>query len=423
LNNARVPLQFSQNNTQRRINSVFASGQVGYKDMLTLELTGRNDWSSTLTLPNGVEGGADNSYFYWSSSLSAVLSDMIKMPSFISFAKLRAGVAQVGNDTEPYQFAQPFTPRDPWGTTPAFGESAQIPNFSLKPEISSSQEYGLDLRLFKGRVGLDLTYYRTMSRNQIIFLPLSITTGYGSAVQNAGRILNQGWEAMLNLTPIRNDARGFRWDINLNYSRNRSEVLELANGVQNYQLASRYFSVEARVGERMGDMYGFGYRRVSDQATLPNGQANPDYDPTGQSVGQLVIDANGRPIATSSLVKLGNYNPNWLAGINNSFTYKNLNFSFLFDVRVGGQVYSHTYTVGREGGQLIETLQGRENGYYSVAADPTNRNAPEGTYYVVPGVVRTSVEFRPVSGIRPSRWVVGCWKGLPLMPLLPNSAK
>lgn len=384
LNNSRVPVEYSQNKSERRVNSIFGSAQLTYRNYLSLEVTGRNDWSSTLTLPNGVVGSADNSYFYPSASLSAVISDIIKLPSAISFLKLRAGWAQVGNDTDPYQFSQPFSPLTPWGTTPTFGESTRIPNFSLKPEISTSQEFGLDLRFFQNRLGLDVTYYRSNSRNQIIFLPLTNTTGYSSIVTNAGSIFNNGVEVMLNLTPIRRDDLGLRWDVNVNFSSNRSKVLELTDGISTYQLASRYVSVEARVGERMGDMYGNIYQRVSADPT------SPYYDPTGRYVGQVVVSGNGRPERDPTPQKLGNYNPDWLAGISSSVSYKGFNLNFLFDHRQGGKIYSHTYVVGREGGQLIETLEGRENGYYNNPSDPTFLNAPAGTYYVVPGVVKTS---------------------------------
>jgi outer membrane receptor protein involved in Fe transport len=358
VNNARVPLEYAANRTGKSVNSLFASAQVGFRNYLFLDLTARNDWSSALTLPEGVTGSADNAYFYPSASLSAVVSDLVNLPKVISFAKVRAGVAQVGNDTDPYQFSQPFNPQAPWGTTPAFTEAPQIPNLDLKPEISTSQEYGVDLRLLGNRVGLDFTYYRTDSRNQIIFVPLSNTTGYGTVVQNAGKIRNQGVEVMLSLTPIRAVNDVFRWDVNVNFSRNRSKVLELADGITRYQLADRYFSVEARVGERMGDLYGLGYARV--QGTDP---AAAHYDASGQFAGQPVVGANGRPVATAAPVNLGNYNPDWLGGIYNTFTCKGFNLGFLFDIRYGGKVYSHTYVVGREGGQLAETLEGRASGY------------------------------------------------------------
>jgi hypothetical protein len=177
-------------------------------------------------------------------------------------------------------------------------------------------------------------------------------------VQNAGKIRNQGVELMLSLTPIRAANDVFRWDINFNFSRNRSKVLELAEGITRYQLANRYFSVEARVGERMGDMYGLGYARVQS-----NDPAAAHYDASGQFAGQMVVGTNGRPVATAAPINLGNYNPDWLGGIYNTFTYKGFNLGFLFDIRYGGKVYSHTFVVGREGGQLAETLEGRAEGY------------------------------------------------------------
>ena len=357
LNNARDPLQYFQEVRERRINSAFASAQLGFRNFLYLDLTARNDWSSTLTLPENVPGGADNSYFYSSASLSAILSDIVPLPAFVSLLKLRAGIAQVGNDTEPYSFSQPFDPQTPWGATPTFSEASRIPNLNLKPEISTSQEYGLDVKFFNNRLGLDVTYYRTESRNQIIRVPLSITTGYNSVVLNAGSIRNEGVEVMLNLVPFATADNAFRWNLDVNFSANRGKVVELAEGVSTYQLANRYFSVEARVGEWMGDMYGYGYQRVNSDP------GSPYYDPTGQNVGQIVVGADGRPTATASTIKLGNYNPDWLGGIYNTLTYKNFNLGFLFDVRRGGKIYSHTFVVGREGGQLVETLEGRANGY------------------------------------------------------------
>jgi hypothetical protein len=162
---------------------------------------------------------------------------------------------------------------------------------------------------------------------------------------------------MLNLVPIDGKVNGLKWMVDLNFSANRSKVVRLSDGLNNLVMASRSVSIEARVGERMGDMYGIGYARV--QNTNPAGNF---YDASGKFVGQMVFD-NGRPIRTTERIKLGNYNPDWLAGINNTFLYKNFKLSFLFDVRVGGEIYSHTQTVGREGGIIIETLEGRADGY------------------------------------------------------------
>lgn len=357
LSNSRVALQNLTNTpfTEKRINSLYATGQLGYNNYLFLDVSARNDWSSTLPSDS-------RSYLYYAANVSAVITDALKINSdVLSFAKLRFGVAQVGNDTDPYQLATIYNAQQPVLGGPSYSESSVLVNENLKPEISTSIETGFDVRFFHNRVGLDFTYYNTQSKNQILPIPLTNTSGYSARIINAGLIENQGVEMTLNITPIRK--RDFSWDIALNFSRNRSEVKELftdpvsGQEVSNYVLASRYVTVEARVGEQMGNMYGIGYARVSND---PN---NKYYDPTGQHVGQVVYNSAGKPVATSSRVLLGNYNPDWLGGIGNTFKYKGLSLGVLFDVRVGGKVYSHTQTVGREGGQLVETLEGRANGY------------------------------------------------------------
>lgn len=357
LNNSRVALLSGTYRSERRINSLYATAQVGFKRFLYLDLSGRNDWSSTL--PDG-----NNSYFYYSANSSLVFTELLKMdPSgFLSFGKFRLGYAQVGNDTDPYQLQAVYNAQTAAQGLPTFAESSQIPNADLKPEISKSFEVGFDLRFLRNRLGLDFTYYNTNSENQILGVALSNTTGYSARLINAGLINNQGLEVMLHLVPLRTNS-GFEWNTDINWSKNYSEVKELftdpvsGQEITNYVMASRYVTVEARVGEQMGDMYGIGYARVSSD---PN---SPYYDPSGQYVGQVVYGNNGKPIPTTERIKLGNYNPDWLMGVNNSFTYKGVNLSFLFDFRVGGEIYSHTQTVGREGGMIAETLEGRANGY------------------------------------------------------------
>lgn len=407
LTNFRAPLQSSQSDVEKRINSLYGSVQLGYLNSLFLDITARNDWSSALTLPQEIKdlgiGSEDNSYFYSSAAVSAVLSDLIEMPRPISFLKLRASVAQVGNDTDAFTFTQSYNPSDPFGSSQVYGETDRLANFSLKPEISTSYEGGFDVRFFEGRVGLDVTYYQTRTTNQILDIPLSITTGYNRRTINAGEIKNHGVEVMLNLIPLRLE-NGLQWNVDVNFSANRSEVLSLSDGLTRYQMANRRVSIEARVGERMGDIYGTAFARV--QNSDPNA---PYYDPTGQFVGQMVFGSNGRPIGTTNLVKLGNYNPDWLAGINNTLSFKGFRLSFLFDIRQGGEVYSETQTVGREGGIIIETLQGRENGYYpqaAVANDPQLLNAPVGTYVIGEGVVQNGDgSFSPnTTRVLPRQW-------------------
>ncbi|MFY8026073.1 MAG: SusC/RagA family TonB-linked outer membrane protein [Sediminibacterium sp.] len=359
LTNNRVPVDVAQTVSEKRVNSLYGAAQVSYKNYLFLEMTGRNDWSSALTLPAELKalGSEKNSFFYTSAALSAVVSDMFKLPEIINFAKVRGSVAQVGNDTDPFTFTQAYNPSTAFGTAQIYSETDRLANLSLKPEISTAFEIGTEIKLLNNRIGLDLTFYQSNTKNQIINIPLSQTSGYSTRSINAGLIKNYGFEAMLNLVPVVGKKNGLRWTVDLNFSSNRSKVVALSDGLTNLVMANRSVSIEARVGERMGDMYGIGFARV--QNTNP---AGAHYDATGKFVGQMVF-SNGRPVRTTERIKMGNYNPDWLAGINNTFTYGNFKLSFLFDIRMGGEIYSHTQTVGREGGIMIETLEGRADGY------------------------------------------------------------
>lgn len=358
LNNSRIALVAEQSNVAKRINSLYGSAGVSYKNKLFLDFTGRNDWSSALTLPEELKpfGIEVNSYFYSSVALSAIMSDIIKLPAAISFLKLRGSLAQVGNDTDPFAFTQTYNRSEPFGAAQVYGETNSLANLNLKPEISSAYEFGMDIRFFKNRIGLDVTYYQSRTKNQILNIPLTNTSGYDTRKINAGLIKNNGVEVILTGTPVK--TANLTWDAYINFSANRSKVLELSDGLSNYVMASRRVSVEARVGERMGDLYGIGFARV--QSTDPNA---PYYDASGQYAGQMVFGANGRPVATTNRIKLGNYNPDWLMGIGSSLNYKGIRLSFLFDIRQGGELYSETQTVGREGGIIMETLEGRADGY------------------------------------------------------------
>lgn len=358
LTNSRIALVSNENDVGKKINSLYGSAGVSWKNKLFLDVTGRNDWSSALTLPEDLKslGKEQNSYFYSSVALSAIISDMITLPSVFSFAKVRASFAQVGNDTDPFAFTQTYNRSDPYGAAQVYEETSRLSNLNLKPEISSAYEFGTDLRFFQNRLGLDVTYYQSNTKNQILNIPLSNTSGYETRVINAGSIRNNGVEVMLNVTPVK--TKNFSWDAYVNFSANRSKVIELSDELDNYVMADRSVSVEARVGQRMGDLYGIGFARV--QSSDPDA---PYYDASRQYTGQMVFAANGRPVATTEKIKLGNYNPDWLMGVGNTFNYKGVKLSFLFDIRQGGKLYSHTQTVGREGGIIKETLEGRADGY------------------------------------------------------------
>ena len=359
LNNSRIALVAQQTNIAKRINSLYGSAGVSWKNKLFLDFTGRNDWSSSLTLPEALksQGVESNGYFYSSVAASAVMSDIITLPTLISFWKLRASFAQVGNDTDPFSFQQTYNRSEPFNSSQIYGETNSLANLSLKPEISSAYEFGTDVRLFNNRIGVDITYYQSRTKNQILNLPLDPTSGYSSRKINAGMIKNYGVEVMLNAAIIKQ--KSFSWDAFVNFSANRSEVLELSDGLTNYVMAGmNSVSVEARVGERMGNLYGIGFARVQNKD-----QNAPYYDGSGKYVGQMVYAANGRPIPTTNRQLMGNYNPDWLMGLGSAVNYKGIRLSFLFDIRQGGVLNSLTQTVGREGGIIIETLEGRADGY------------------------------------------------------------
>ncbi|RPA69454.1 SusC/RagA family TonB-linked outer membrane protein [Cyclobacteriaceae bacterium YHN15] len=340
--NTAVALQTEQFNSKKKINSLYGFGQIGYKNILFLDITGRNDWSSTLPVDN-------NSYFYPSATLSAIVSDMFQMPRSISLVKARAAYAEVGNDTSPFSLTNVFNNQVAWGSEQAKTESSTLSNAALRPERTASTEFGLDLRFFEGRLGLDFTYYNNITRDQIIPITLDIATGFNSRIINAGKIQNQGIEIVAMANPIRK-ASGFRWDIMANFTRNRGRVLELTEGLDTYTLTERNGAfIQARIGERMGNIYGVGFARVED--------------PNSPFFGEIIHNATGTPLRDPELKLQGNYNPDWMLGIQNNFAYKNFTFGFLFDIRYGGIVVSRTKTIGSTSGQLEETLFGRANGY------------------------------------------------------------
>ena len=334
LGNSAIPLVGSQFDSKYAINSLYGYGQLAYKNSIFLDVTSRNDWSSSLPTAN-------NSYFYPSVSMSGVFSDFMQLPakSALSYGKLRLSWARVGNDTRPYRLRNVYGYGTAWSTFQTVSEPSSIANANLLPEMLDTYEMGTEMRFFKNRLNVDFTYYNTISKNQIINLAIDPTTGYTSHSVNAGKIQSHGFEVMLNIIPVKN--KSFQWDVSMNWASNRAFVKELADGLDTYQLPSTVLSNQARVGGRMGDMYGTTFRR----------------DPDGN-----IIYLNGITQDDPTLKLLGNYNPDWTAGISNNFNYKGIIASFLFDWRFGGEFYPYMYVRANEAGQLIESLEGRENG-------------------------------------------------------------
>ena len=320
-----------------QVNSAFGSAEFGWRNSLFVNATARNDWSSTLP-------AEARSYFYPSISVSGVVSELLNVQSnVLSFAKVRASWAQVGNDADPYQLLQTFRANGSWnGSVPEFYENKKIANSSLKPEITTGTELGIDLRFLKGRVGLDLTYYDQISRNQILGVEISKSSGYDSRILNAGKISNTGIEIVLTGSPVRL-SNGFNWETTLNFSRNRNKVLELAEGLTTYVLYSRQgLNSEARVGQAYGTLFGIGFDHAPD--------------------GQRIYGANGYPVVSATPRVLGNIQPNWTGGWQNTFSFKGIVLSALVDVRSGGSLFDEGTGTGRWTGQYAETALGREEG-------------------------------------------------------------
>jgi outer membrane receptor protein involved in Fe transport len=289
---------------------------------------------------------------------------MFNMPAWVSFAKLRAAYAEVGNDTGAYRlrsFYQNETPFD--GSTPILTESSLIPNAELKPEITGSYEFGLDLRFFQSRMNFDLTYYDSSTKNQIINISTDIASGYSSQLINAGEVRNYGFEAIVNFVPVLTE--NFKWSSTFNFATNQSEVKDL--GGVNFTLTEANGAyIQAREGGSISAIYGRGFQRVED--------------PNSEFFGQKIINNQGIPVRTDDLVYQGDYAPDFTLGIQNTFKYKNVDFGFLFDTRQGGIVVSRTKTIGSTSGQLKETLEGRETGI--VAEGVVNTGTADAPVYV-----------------------------------------
>jgi TonB-linked SusC/RagA family outer membrane protein len=335
LSNAAVTPVVSDFVARKQVNSLYGQAQFGFRNYFFVDVTGRNDWSSTLPESN-------NSYFYPSVSSSFVFTDVLPTSDVLSYGKVRASWARVGNDADPYQLASTFSAGTPFAGFPTFGVNNTIPNASLKPESTDSWEVGTELSFLDNRLGLDFTYYNQSTTNQILGVQISPTTGYTNQVLNAGEVTNRGVELLATATPVQLD-NGFQWDVTANFAKNNSEVAELYGDLETLVLGTYWsLTVEARKGEPYGALYGFGYVRDSQ--------------------GNIVVGANGRPLRSSSKRVLGNYNPDWIGGLSNSFRYRGFDFSFLVDTKQGGEVFSVTNMFGRYAGVLEETLEGREGG-------------------------------------------------------------
>lgn len=369
LTNSRDPLTSSNDFYRLRQYGLYGSIQLDYRRWAFLNITGRNDWSSTLPVDN-------NSYFYPSVTASVLLSEAFGWRSkAVNYLKIRGGWSQVGADANPYQLATVFTSETAFNGNPLQSSSTIGMNSNLKPENTSSIEAGFEAAFWDNRLYLDFTYYKTDSRNQILKLATTAASGYTSQVRNAGHIRNRGYEIQLGAVPIQT-SKGFRWNLDLNYGANSSKVVKLDDEglITSCQLYSSGIQILASVGEAYGTLFGTSYVRDAN--------------------GNVVVDANGLPKISTTNKTLGKFTPDWTGGISNTFSYRSLSLSFLIDASVGGSIFSNTNKTGKYTGVLANTLSGRdaEHGglwYYTdamgnnvrLSESPSYSVSSDGLYY------------------------------------------
>ncbi|WP_116126348.1 SusC/RagA family TonB-linked outer membrane protein [Lewinella sp. IMCC34183] len=317
----------------RKVNSLYGLLSLSYDEKVFLDLTGRNDWSSTLPVQN-------NSFFYPSANVSVILSELFELPGALRFLKYRFSFAQVGNDTDPYRTSKYYS-QSAFPSSASLSTNLYNPNF--KPEITTSYETGVEARFLKSRLNVDLTVYQTTTKNQIISIPLDITTGYSSAVLNSGEVRNRGVELTLTGKPVQTET--LNWTSTLTFSRNWNEVLALADGIQGQQEigSAGQATIIAKEGGTTTAIYGAAFVRSPD--------------------GQIVYDAAGLPAYPSDISYIGDAAPDWKAGLFNSFSLGKATLNVTLDGQYGGIIYSQTHHKLVEQGKLRSTFAGRETGY------------------------------------------------------------
>ena len=347
ISNVKGAPSVSMFDNEKRTNSVFAAANASYKDFLFIGITGRNDWSSTLPANN-------RSYFYPSASLGLDLTSAFDIRSDkLSYAKLRFGLAKVGGDTDPYQLKGTYS-ASTFNSVSLFAPTSTLPPANLKPQETKSYEIGADLRFFKNRLSLDVTYYDQTTVNQILNVATSPTTGYTGIKLNAGEIENKGIEVMFTAKVLENKA-GLNWNASLNWAKNKDMVNKLYGGLQSYQISDGFGGCVTLgiPGKEWGQLWGLPFVR----------------DPKAGN--KIVVGDDGIPLTTNVAKSFGTVTPDWVGGITNSFSYGNFSLSFLVDVRMGGKFFSasawHSYPTGtytvttanhvRENGLIVDAVK------------------------------------------------------------------
>ncbi|GAA4442803.1 SusC/RagA family TonB-linked outer membrane protein [Pontibacter saemangeumensis] len=360
--NSRLPNEVSGGITyNKHLNSLYASADFSFRDQVYLQTTWRGDWSSALTYSNGT---GNNFYNYPSASLSWVFSETFGLPTAVSFAKLRANVAALGKDTDPFTLNPGFIFN---GFATINGQNIPLSTFNnsngiqpnLKPERKLAKEVGLEMRFLNDRLGFDLSLYQDNTRNQILPIQVPQESGVRSVIINAGNIQNRGIEFALNATPVLTD--NFQWNVSGNISHNKNKIISLSEGVKEYKLGGDIFEVGTYA--IAGESYGIIRSRIHSkkyQAEDENG--NPVDDPNnGKRVLSWRSDARAAfPARSNELQNIGDINAKYRWGLQNNFTLGRLNLGVLIDAKVGGDIILSSYRLGTHTGVLPNTLFGRD---------------------------------------------------------------
>lgn len=352
LSNGATKSLLTESQTKRRLVGALGDATLGYKDMLFLEVSARNDWSSTLPI-------GKNSYFYPGATLSWVFTEMLPKNGVLSFGKVRLAYGKTGNDASPYYtstrylqaYADGYYAGDiasfPMNGTNSFLASVIAPSTNLKPEMTTETEFGLNLKFFQNRIGIDAAYYDRKTSDQIFTLPVDPSTGFSRFVTNFGDVQNKGVELLLTTTPIK--ARNFRWDLDVNFALNRNKVLSVPPSLEGGKVTIYNFSagndavyMYAEQGKAIGEYYTYMPQYVTDKSS-------PYY-------GDLIVDSAGQPVLTKEVEDTGlNMNHKWTGGVTTSFTAYGVTLSASLDVRYGGSMFSRTKNLMQFTGNGIVT--------------------------------------------------------------------
>jgi TonB-linked SusC/RagA family outer membrane protein len=340
LSNSSDPVTATTTTILRRLYGVYGSAEFSFRDYLFLTLNARNDWSSTLPADK-------NSFFYPGVNASFVFTDVFpNLQSSLSYGKLRASWGQTGNDAEPYDIRGVLIPglvdldfgdiNFPVSGINAYEVNNRIGNLGLKPEITTEYEVGANLNFLNNRLGVDIAYYHRISTDQILPVPIAVSSGYAFKVLNFGKVRNQGMELLFTASPVK--TQNFNWDLRYTFSNNRNKVLELREGLDEVLLANSYnIDLVAIPGHPLGTFKG------------------PDYvyDPQGRVV---VSETTGYPIVSEEKIIYGSAQPKYIMGLYNTLAYKGLSLNFGFDIRQGGLFYSYTQRLSQFVGNSTNTL-------------------------------------------------------------------